>query len=201
MNEPHVSVPGRCAQGALMRRLGIRAFFCAAMLLYGQSISSASAAAKSEYIHGLVLAVTSQDGEAIIRHDAFGSMPAMTMPFRILPTSEVATLQVGNSIDATLDMSSDPWTLHDVKVRTTQTITSEPGVIRRVTPLRLGDVVPDTPMFDQSDRPFQFSQLRGKDVVLAFIYTRCKDPRMCPVDLRQVSRTAATHWEAPHAPR
>jgi cytochrome oxidase Cu insertion factor (SCO1/SenC/PrrC family) len=41
--------------------------------------------------------------------------------------------------------------------------------------------VPDTPFLDQSGSPFSFAQLRGQDVVLAFIYTRCQDPRMCPL--------------------
>jgi protein SCO1/2 len=105
----------------------------------------------------------------------------MTMPFRVVPESQVGTLQPGNTIDASVDTATDPWTLRDLKVSTTQMVTSEPGIERRVVPVHLGDVVPDTPFFDQTGRPFRFSQLRGQDVVLAFVYTRCKDPRMCPL--------------------
>src|SRR6202012_2523835 len=85
--------------------------------------SSGIAVAKTERVHGLVLAVTPKDGEAIVRHDAFDSMPSMTMPFKIVPRSVVGTLQAGNSIDATVDTSTDPWTLRDVKVTTTQMVT------------------------------------------------------------------------------
>jgi protein SCO1 len=144
-------------------------------------IGSGVALAKTERVHGLVLAVTPNDGEAIVRHDAFGSMPAMTMPFRIVPRSQVGTLQPGNTIDALVDTSTEPWTLRNVTVSTTQTLTSDPGILRRVVPLRVGDEIPDTPFIDQTGRPFRFSELRGQDAVLAFVYTRCQDPRMCPL--------------------
>ena len=137
--------------------------------------------AKTERVHGLVLALTPKDGEAIVRHDAFGSMPAMTMPFRIEPRSQIATLQVGNAIDATVDTSTEPWTLHNVTVSTTQPLNREDSPLRRVVPVHAGDLVPDTPFVDQTGKPFRFSQLRGEDAVLAFVYTRCQDPRMCPL--------------------
>ena len=50
-----------------------------------------------------------------------------------------------------------------------------------MTPLRVGDTVPDAPFVDQDGRPFRFSALRGENVVLSFIYTRCQDARMCPL--------------------
>jgi protein SCO1 len=150
--------------------------FVALVMLVGPGM----AVAKAERVHGLVLALTPQDGEAIVRHDAFGSMPAMTMPFRILPRAQIGTLQVGNAIDATVDTTTEPWTLRDVTVSTTQPVTSD-SPLRRVVPLHVGDVVPDTPFVDQTGRPFRFSQLRGEDAVLAFVYTRCQDPRMCPL--------------------
>jgi protein SCO1/2 len=136
--------------------------------------------AKTSRLHGIVLALTPQNGEAIIRHDAFDSMPSMTMPFRIVPRERLRELQPGNTIDATVDTATEPWTLSDVRVSTSQQVTSDLP-LRRVTPLRIGDIVPDTPFEDQRGRPFRMSQLRGQDVVLAFIYTRCQDPRMCPL--------------------
>jgi protein SCO1 len=151
--------------------------FVAFVILSG----SGPAGAKAERVHGLVLAVTPKDGTAIVRHDAFGSMPSMTMPFRIVPRSQTAILQPGNTIDATADTSTEPWTLRDVTVSGTQTVTSEPGILRRVQPLHAGDLVPDTAFVDQTGKPFRFSDLRGQDVLLAFVYTRCQDPRMCPL--------------------
>jgi cytochrome oxidase Cu insertion factor (SCO1/SenC/PrrC family)/Cu/Ag efflux protein CusF len=137
-------------------------------------------AASTEHVHGVILGLMPQSGEAVIRHDAFGGMPAMTMPFRIAPAARVRELQPGITIDALVDRSTDPWTLRDVTVSTLEPVTA-PAAHAAVVPLKLGDVVPDTPLLDQRGRPFRFSQLRGHDVVLAFIYTRCQDPRMCPL--------------------
>jgi protein SCO1/2 len=136
--------------------------------------------AKTERLHGVVLALTPQNGEAIVRHDAFDSMPSMTMPFRIVPRERLRQLQPGNTIDATVNTATEPWTLSDISVSTSQQVTSALP-LRRVTELRIGDIVPDTAFVDQRGRPFRFSQLRGQDAILAFVYTRCQDPRMCPL--------------------
>ncbi len=52
---------------------------------------------------------------------------------------------------------------------------------RTGTRLALGDQLPTTVFVDQSGKAFTFADWRGKYVVLAFIYTRCKDPRECPL--------------------
>ncbi len=129
----------------------------------------------------MVLAVTPKTGEVIVRHDAFGSMPAMTMPFRIVPRQRAAQLQPGATIDADVSTKTDPWTLSDVSSTSAQPLTSTSLPIRRVTVLKIGDTVPDTAFVDQTGKPFRFSQLRGQDVILSFIYTRCPDARMCPL--------------------
>lgn len=132
-------------------------------------------------LHGVVLAVTPKTGEAIVRHDAFGSMPAMTMPFRIVPRERAAQLQAGATIDADVNVKTEPWTLSNVSSTGAQPLTSDNSPLRRVTPLKRGDLVPDTAFVDQTGKPFRFSDLRGQDVVLSFIYTRCQDARMCPL--------------------
>jgi protein SCO1/2 len=132
-------------------------------------------------LHGVVLAVTPKTGQAIVRHDAFGSMPPMTMPFRIVPRARAAQLQPGATIDANVDTATEPWTLSNVVSTSAQQLTDDTTPLRRVTPLHVGDAVPDPPFVDQTGKPFRFSQLRGQDVVLSFIYTRCADARMCPL--------------------
>jgi protein SCO1/2 len=107
-------------------------------------------------------------------------MPAMTMSFRVVPRSRVRELQAGAIVDADVDLHTEPWTLRNVTSTATQQITVDP-VMRNVTPLRVGDTVPATAFVDQRGAPFRFADLRGQDVVLAFIYTRCADSRMCPL--------------------
>jgi protein SCO1/2 len=163
-------------------------FVVSIMLVVFPGIASAA-----PRLHGIVLAVTPKTGEAIVRHDAFGSMPGMTMPFRILPRGRAAQLQPGATIDADVDTRTEPWTLRNVSSSSAQPLTSEVSPLRRVTPLKVGDVVTDTAFVDQTGKPFRFSQLRGKNVVLSFIYTRCQDARMCPLisaKFRQIQQQA-----------
>jgi len=47
--------------------------------------------------------------------------------------------------------------------------------------LQLGDKLPETRFVDQRGRAFDLRQLRGQTVILAFVYSRCKDKRMCPL--------------------
>ncbi|MEA2720616.1 MAG: hypothetical protein QOJ39_2480 [Candidatus Eremiobacteraeota bacterium] len=138
-------------------------------------------AGATQRLHGVVLAVTPKTGEAVVRHDPFGVMPSMTMPFRIVPRERAAQLQAGATIDADVDTKTEPWTLSRVTSTGGQLLTSDTTPLRRVTPLKIGDLVPDTPFVDQAGKPFRMSGVRGNDVVLAFIYTRCQDARMCPL--------------------
>ncbi len=143
-------------------------------------IPGTAGAAQARHLHGLVLGLTPQTGTVIVRHDAFAGMPAMTMPFRVIPQSRARELQAGAVIDADVDISTEPWTLRNVVSKTAQQVTSD-AVFRHVTPLRVGDSVPETAFVDQQGRPFAFGRLHGQDVVLAFVYTRCQDARMCPL--------------------
>jgi protein SCO1 len=152
-------------------------------------------AGAAQRLHGVVLALTPKSGQAIVRHDAFGSMPAMTMPFRIVPRERAAQLQAGATIDADVDTATAPWTLSHVTSTSAQSLTSEAGLYRRVRPLEPGDPVPDTAFVDQNGKPFRFADLRGQDVVLSFVYTRCADARMCPLisgEFGRLQRTLGT---------
>jgi protein SCO1 len=151
------------------------AFVLALVLLLSGRASAAA------HLHGVVLAVTPKTGQAIVRHDAFGAMPSMTMTFRIVPPERAAQLQPGAVIDADVDTRTEPWTLRNVRSAAAQSLTDDMKPARRVPLLRIGDPVPDTPFVDQNGNPFRFSQLRGQSVVLSFIYTRCQDARMCPL--------------------
>jgi protein SCO1/2 len=45
--------------------------------------------------------------------------------------------------------------------------------------LAIGDTVPDFTLIDQKSRPVSLSDLRGKVVVLNFVYTSCPLPNFC----------------------
>jgi protein SCO1/2 len=63
--------------------------------------------------------------------------------------------------------------------------------------LEPGDTVPAIPLVDQAGHAFSFAGLRGDAVVVAFIYTRCADPRMCPLVSSKFARLQAGIGTAP----
>ncbi|MDQ6932816.1 MAG: SCO family protein [Candidatus Eremiobacteraeota bacterium] len=134
----------------------------------------------AEKIHGTVLAVQADSAGAVIRHDAFAGMPSMTMSFRVVPRGALRRIHSGDVIDATVTRGTQPWTISSISLRSEHAVAT-PNIIRTVTPLQVGDAVPGTRFIDQTGHPFSFAQLVGRPIVLAFIYTRCKDPRMCPL--------------------
>lgn len=131
-------------------------------------------------VHGLVVSVLTAQGEAVVRHDAFGGMPAMTMVFRVPSKRVLAGLHPGDRIEAQTNLGADEPVLEDVRV-----VGGVPGGVARamhdVQPLNTGDSIPQTEFFDQEGRGFDITDFRGQTVVLAFIYTRCTDARMCPL--------------------
>ena len=143
-------------------------------------LSPAGIANAAERLHGTVLAVQTAQRQVIVRHDPLGGMPGMTMPFRVLDKASLAKLRAGNGIEADVDERTEPWTLRNVRVVGDQAPTGN-SMVRTTKRVHLGDEVPATAFVDQRGRPFTFAQLRGKYVVAAFIYTRCRDPRMCPL--------------------
>ncbi|HYW53800.1 MAG TPA: SCO family protein [Candidatus Elarobacter sp.] len=56
-----------------------------------------------------------------------------------------------------------------------------PGPRPFVPVLREGDAVPDAPLVDQRGRPFSLQRTGGRTTIVSFIYTRCRDAKMCPL--------------------
>lgn len=143
-------------------------------------VAAARPVLAADHLRGIVLGVLGHNGEVIVRHEPFGGMPAMTMVFRVVPESSAARLVVGERISGIADLARDPATLTDLKV--VGSIPAAPArAVHDVQPLAVGDSMPLTEFFDQNGKAFDFTDFRGQTVVLAFIYTRCQDPRMCPL--------------------
>ena len=158
---------------ALVARAGVVAVALVALALL-------PAAAAPERMTGVVVSVLGDRGEAVVRHDAFSGMPAMTMEFAVEPKAALAGLHVGDRIDGLADLAPDVPRLSRVRVIGTM-LGAQTNAIHDVRALNVGDQLPQTEFFDQLGRGFNFTDFRGKTVVLAFVYTRCKDPRMCPL--------------------
>ncbi len=125
-------------------------------------------------IRGVVVATEPRSGTIMLRHEPFGSMPAMTMPFSVSPAT-LGRLRSRDVIEATVEEAGSPWRLDAVVL----VGTAPPE--RYVPVLEVGSIVPDIRLVDQSAQPFSFRTPGGRAAILSFIYTRCADPKMCPL--------------------
>jgi protein SCO1 len=134
-------------------------------------------------LRGAVVAVDGRTGYVLVRHASFDGMPTMTMTFRV--ASSAPALRIGDSVSATVNEHTDPWTLTHVRVDRAPR-ESPPRTFIPV--LNEGDAVPAVALIDQAGRRFSFAATRGATTIVSFVYTRCRDARMCPLVAAKFAR-------------
>jgi protein SCO1/2 len=136
-------------------------------------------------VQGLVLGLDPAHGVAIVRVGQGGSRSSLIRKVRLVPATLARTLAVGQTLSATLDEDATPWTLSDVSAGAKQALVGAvpppPAILRDVPHVTLGERLPQGKFVDQTGRPFDTRELAGKPAVLAFVYTRCADTRVCPL--------------------
>jgi protein SCO1/2 len=162
-------------------------------------------------LRGVVREVDRQGREVTIRHESIpGFMDAMTMPFRLEEPATLEELRVGDEVEGKLEVSREngrtqSYRLRDLVVSkpalaaplTLDLSGSTPKLRERPKRLQVGDNVPDFTLTGQDGKVFKISDLRGKVVVLTFIYTRCPVPDFCPAMDRRFADLAATIGASP----
>ena len=159
-----------------MNRPSTRLAVCTALLTVAFGFGTASA--HPERVDGVVLSVLANQREAVVRRDALGSKPALTTLFRLSPRVGATSLHPGDRIVALVDDDTNPLVIDEVRIVPAAVPRS---AVHTVHPLNVGDHIPATRFVDQRGHTFGFADFRGKSVVLAFIYTRCRDPKECPL--------------------
>jgi protein SCO1/2 len=167
--------------------------------------STAGAATTQDYaLKGIVRSVAPESGRVVIRHEEIpGFMNAMTMPFQPADESILGLLHPGDEVEGILHVEKQDGAVRDHQLRdlrvtkpaATRALTldiSKERVQLRQKPqiLTAGEAVPDFAMTGQDGNTFKLSDLRGKVVVLTFIYTRCPMPEFCPLMDRKFSELA-----------
>jgi protein SCO1/2 len=119
-------------------------------------------------------------------------MEAMVMPIAVHDEKLLDGLEPGALVDFTLVVTGDDAYAEEVKIRHFESAEREPfqahglqllenfgrtgPVVRE---LAVGEAVPDFTLTDQAGRRVSLSQLAGKVVAAAFIYTSCPLPNYC----------------------
>jgi protein SCO1/2 len=138
-------------------------------------------------VQGLVLNVDRAGGTVVVRYEQAAGLPSRTQSLAVIPRSRLKQLNAGASIRATLDEDAHPPALRDVRVVGRESLTGTSAavstalIVRNVARVTVGEEVPAGAFVDQTGRAFTLAALRGNPFVLAFVYTRCRDARMCPL--------------------
>ncbi len=159
-------------------------------MISGLSITGCSPAKKTlaparEYaVRGRVVSTDAAKGAVLLDHERIpGFMEAMTMDYRLKDPGIVSEVHAGDRITATLLAQQDA--AGPVNMRLDHIVVvgqAKPDTVPKVqyhVPA-VGDAVPDYPLLNQSGKKIRLSQMRGKVVVLTFVYTRCAMSEFCP---------------------
>lgn len=155
--------------------------FSAALCLSACAAKPADEGRRYE-LKGKVISVDRAKGEAKVEHgDITDFMPAMTMDFPVRDAESLKVLEAGDGVQATLVVTDDANWLENLVITkglpgapVTETFTGA----REPKP---GDEMPDVKLINQDGRPFNTRQLKGRPLVVTFIYTRCPLPDQCPL--------------------
>jgi protein SCO1/2 len=152
----------------------------------GREVSSKTSTQQVFQVKGLVVAVKPREKTVEIKHEEIpGYMPAMTMPFDVRDTNELAGLQPGQRVSFRL-LATDTEAWIDQVQKLGETTNSIPtnSFIRRardVEPLQVGDALPDYRLVDQFGQQIHTSQFKGRALAITFLFTRCPYPTFCPL--------------------
>jgi protein SCO1 len=128
--------------------------------------------------HGTVESVDREHKQVVIAHQAIpGLMDAMTMSFDVPDAQLFERLAPGHEIE--FDLAVDQGSFRIVGVRAEG---ASLGAVRAPTSSSLAnesDRAPEFSLTDQNGQPVTLASLRGKTLLVDFVYTHCMGP--CPI--------------------
>ena len=140
----------------------------------------------------MVVDVKPSERLLVVSHDPVpGVMPAMIMSFEVRPGNDEAQLRgltPGTIVSFTLRANAEKAYAEHLQVVRYQSGEQDPLTVRRLRLLRsahaaaqldVNQAVPNFTLTDQTHTRISLSQLRGKVVVMNFIYTSCALPQFC----------------------
>ena len=144
--------------------------------------TAAVSTAKTFSVRGKI--VSTDKTHVTLDHEAVpGFMDAMTMSYKLKDPDLISELHPGDRITARINVTQDSEGFHDPELDNIVVIAQArpdylPPVQYHVP--AAGDSVPDFSFLNQSGHTIHLSQLRGKVVLMTFIYTRCTLADYCP---------------------
>jgi len=161
---------------------------------------------------GEIVAANAERGTLSVTHDEIkGFMMAMTMEFKV-SKGDLEIAKPGQRIRAELVQRGSDFSLEKIwpdDAATARAVAAATSALAQDTTMRgkeayreIGENLPEFTLLDQMGRAVPASRLRGKQVVLNFIFSRCPIATMCPaatlrmMDLQKAARAAGvTNFE------
>ena len=133
-------------------------------------------------LKGKVVSVDLAKGEATVQHEEIpGYMAAMTMDFPVRDAEALKAMGAGDGVQATLVVTDDAYWLEGLAVSKGLPGAPVTATFDGAREPKPGDEMPDVKLVNQDGRPFNTRQLKGRALVVTFIYTRCPLPDQCPL--------------------
>ncbi|HEX8719540.1 MAG TPA: SCO family protein [Pyrinomonadaceae bacterium] len=154
-----------------------------ALLLLLPACSGGKAEGRRYELKGRVVSVDRAKGEVSVEHGKVEDfMPAMTMAFPLRDADALKVVEPGDGIQAALVVADDSYWLESPVI--SKGLPAAPASPAQGTGPREpepGAEVPEVKLVNQDGRPFNTRSLRGRALVVTFIYTRCPLPDQCPL--------------------
>ncbi|HTI73128.1 MAG TPA: SCO family protein [Candidatus Limnocylindria bacterium] len=139
-------------------------------------------------VRGVVRSVEPGKKTIVIKHEAVTNyMVAMTMPFDVRDTNELAGVKSGDAVLFRLNVTEKDGWVDRIRVLSNSPVAADSWApespVRFVTStpvLKVGDPLPDYSFTNEFGKTVKFSDYRGQAVAFTFIFTRCPFPNFCP---------------------
>src|SRR5512138_1913912 len=143
----------------------------------------------------------------MIQHEAIPDfMEAMTMPFHVKSTNDLAGLSAGANVSFRLLVTEDEsWIDRIVTVKNADAPKTAPVVSTRISATNAPPQEKRHPLLDYAftnelGQPARLGDFRGQAIALTFIFTRCPIPDFCPRLSKNFQEASRKLLGQPNAP-
>ncbi|HEX7861984.1 MAG TPA: SCO family protein [Verrucomicrobiae bacterium] len=159
-------------------------------------------------VRGVVTKIEAAEKKVVIKHEEIPNyMPAMTMPFDVKNTNELAGISTNDQVSFKMIVTDDDGWIENIKKIGVADVTSQAQpvrpktrLVRDVQPLSVGDKMPNYPFTNSLGQKVELKDFAGQAYAFTFIFTRCPFPTFCPkmnVNFQQAYENLKNNANAP----
>jgi protein SCO1 len=140
---------------------------------------------RSFTVNGVIKELGADSRTVLVQHEAVaGYMPAMTMPFKVQESKELAGLRTGDRISFRLRVTdTESWIDDITRIETHQVSEQVPSLESPRTqsqPVRPRHPLLDFKFTNELGQPVALGDFNGQALAITFFFTRCPIPDYCP---------------------